>query len=295
MKIAKLLAGVAVATVALAGSAMAAPIDFGGYTGNVVFKYSNYEAFSAAGTVTDSKGDIIPAPAVGSNNFGIFSVTSALANGAGLNILNQTQYNYVGIFTGITTTAVDPFTAGANGYGFSSTTTGGTFQLYQIPVGSINLTAVEMQGLAGYAAAGCAVGGSCYHGITDVGGTLVLQWDVGTNSLNPSYSVTNPNGTVVNNGSTSGNATVTGGTAANQFGSTLSISDDFCFNNGTGTAQCGTGGVFGSNPATNWQLLSQDPVTATILPVPEPMTLSLFGAGIVGAAALRRRRKAKKA
>jgi hypothetical protein len=35
--------------------------------------------------------------------------------------------------------------------------------------------------------------------------------------------------------------------------------------------------------------------TAAVTPVPEPLTLSLFGAGVVGAAAMRRRKKAQKA
>lgn len=271
--------GIAAALAIFGGSAAVAdPIDLGGYTGPVTFKYTNFEGFSV-------DGEVVPGPVVGADNFGIFAINVALANDTGPNILNETTFTYVGVFDAVQTTG---FTFNVPGVAFQAITSGGTFQLYQVPVGSIDLATVEAQGLAGYTAGGCTgVDTLCYNGITNAtGATMVLSWDV-NGSLNPLYSFLN------NTGSASANATVTGGSDMNQFPGLLSITDDFCFNNGTGTAQCGTGIVNASDPANNWTVLSQDPVN-TVAKVPEPTSVALFGAGLLGLAGLFgwRRRKA---
>src|SRR4051812_3341649 len=66
--ISRFLAGTAIATmVTLFGSAaaLAAPIDFGGYTGPISIKFTNYESFTGTG-----------GPSVGNSNYGIFAITT---------------------------------------------------------------------------------------------------------------------------------------------------------------------------------------------------------------------------
>jgi PEP-CTERM motif len=283
-----LLAGAAVAsTLAISAvSASAAPIDLQGYGGQVAVKFVNYESFSATQTLTNG----VTAPAVGSDNYGIFVVSSVSAvNNASDNFLNGSPYTYVGVFNDIDTTSATGF-SGASGTGFVSDTTGGTFVLYQIPTVDINVPAVISQGIEGFTTGTCTVagaaGGFCYNGITNVAGaTEVLTYDL-TSDLAPEFTALNGSGKVANFGQASANATITGGSDAGQFGgigSALSVGDNFCFQGGGGSTCAATG------PANDFELFSNDPVILTA--VPEPAPLALFGAGLLGLGLLYRRRQ----
>src|SRR5580698_414949 len=97
-----LLAGAAVATMLAvsAVSASAAPIDLQGFGGQVSVKFSNYESFSATQTLT-AGGVPVTAPAIGSDNYGIFVVNSVGPVGSNTNFLNGSPYTYVGVFNDI--------------------------------------------------------------------------------------------------------------------------------------------------------------------------------------------------
>jgi hypothetical protein len=287
MKINHLLAGTALATTLMfaAGPSMATPIDLtGGYTGQIVIHYNNYESFTSGFTTS-------------SQNYGIVSISSIVTPG-GNNIWVQGQDGQylAGVFDDVHITKVE--STGSSG--FTSTASGGNLNLYMLS--AFNPTTVANQGSSGYTTGGCsAVNTLCYNGITNGAGAQLLLSTVFTPGINAnplvdlkasatSVALTTLSGTAV------GFLHITGGNDTAQFGldaegpnngfttDDLKFSDTFCAN---GTNSC-------KPKIGNWQAQSSDPVKAGIVAVPEPGSLALLGAALLGMVPLVRRRKNKK-
>lgn len=268
MDIRKLLAGTAVATTLLMGGVLPASADIisdivnssGG--GDINIKFQNWENFTS------------PTIAPGTQNFGVFEITSVNA-ATGPQLWSSGQGGFlVGIFNGITVSSVTPDPALG---GFVTQNTGGTFNIYQVPT-LPNFSQVT----AGYTAGGCAIGGLCYHGISDAGGTMILSFNLaagaGHADLTSTLQASISGQTVPLTGTASGFGRVTGGTDAPAFitggfltaaltSADLEFQDDFC-GSGPGCITLG------------WNESSQDPVKAT-LAAPEPGSMALLGSALL--------------
>lgn len=275
MKVRHALASTALATI-LACSAVPAfadSINLGGYDGAIEIKFNNFESFSGNGQLQ-----------TGNTNFGIIQVTQILgesvqgSNNFNLSVWSTGQNGQFlsGVFGGILVTSIN----GTPTLG-SSTNSGGFIDLY-LNGSDLN----SSQGTAGYGAGGCAVGGTCYHTVSDVGGTEVLQlaFAPGIDPLNPTTTLTSTFDLQTSpfTGTAQGYLNVVGGTEATAFDTNgvptafgpadMFLQDNFC--------------VAGSSPicgvSGNWAFNSHDPVLASV--VPEPSTLSVFGSALLALA-----------
>jgi hypothetical protein len=131
--------------------------------------------------------------------------------------------------------------------------------------------------LAGYSNASCALGSLCYNGVTNAaGGQLVLTMD-----LTPGVSTSTPDATLTasvdeTDNPPTGKAAFDGtisGSLASLFNPNVVGKDSFCPN---------VVGVCAGADGSTFALASQDPITGTTAAVPEPASLALFGAGLLG-------------
>ncbi|MGC2414030.1 MAG: PEP-CTERM sorting domain-containing protein [Stellaceae bacterium] len=281
MKVRHLLAGTALATTLAfaAAPAMATPIDISSFTGIVTIGFGNFESFTGKSGL-----------AVGSDNYGIITVNSIsdpLNNN--LWVPGKDGQFLAGVFSGVTVQSITATTSG-----FKTRASGGHLDIYML---SANPNAAL--GTSGYTGIGCAVDTQCYNGITNVGGELVLSMDFtpGQAPLSPTTTITSQGtSTGVNaDGTAHGYLDIVGGTNASRFtpdffdafgflNMDMKFQDTFCVN---GATQCGA-------QVGDWGFLSHDPVKADITAVPEPTSLALLGAAMLGMVPFLRRRKNKK-
>lgn len=273
-----LLASTALGAALAAGTLVApasAQINLGGYTGPITMQYYNYETI-----INPTTGAIVPftSVATGDQLVGVISISSIQNVTGSQTLWSQGGANgyLTGVFTGPTLTIT-----GSNTF---ISTSSSTYNIYQ------NNTAPDFtQGTGGYAAAGggCAVGGLCYNGITNAGGTLALSL-VTTPGISSNASVYTTGSydfsAVPPGGSYRFDLNVTGGSAASQFDTNgvvtalagvfadFNVQGEFCTNS---TVNCRGGITVG-----DWELLSTDPVTGNV--IPEPSTLGLLGTALLG-------------
>lgn len=275
MNVRQALASTALATILASAAvpAFAASIDLGGYSGPIEIKFNNFESFTGNGAIQASN-----------TNFGIIQITQILGESViGSNNFNLAVWNtgqngqfLSGVFGAL---HVDSVT-GTSTLG-STANSGGFINLY-LNGSDLN----SAQGTAGYAAGGCAVGGTCYHTVSDVGGTNVLNlaFASGIDPLNPTTTLTSTFDLQTSpfTGTAQGYLNVVGGTQAGAFDTNgvptvfgardMFLQDNFC--------------VAGSSPicgaSGNWAFNSHDPVLGAV--IPEPSTLSVFGSALLALA-----------
>lgn len=212
----------------------------------------------------------------GEDTWGIFSVQSIsrVSNGSLLFTAGQNGEYLTGIFGGIKDAVVD--VSGAFTKQTAVAATGGWLNMY--------LTGQNYDASFG---PGGRTSETTYTGITDVGGELALSAEFGAGVLGgePEYTYLSnfANNTISGNGQ--GYLDVTGGSWAGLFDT-----------NAQGDPNGGlhdlflkvTFGQTGASSGAGWTVDASGDVQGR---VPEPASLALFGLGLAGVAALRRRRK----
>jgi len=256
-----------------------------GWNGAFSIKLTGFESFS---------GNPF---AAGTQNFGILKITSIQTIGYGAKTIWSDGDNgaeLTGVFGGITTDA--------SSGGLSLRSTGGSAAFYINAAGSYAAANGSAQGLSGYAAAGagCTINSLCYNGISNVaGGALFLSADYVPGILGGLSPITvsgSLDGTNPLSGVASGYLNVTGGSEQYRFdtNSLLGGAADLLAKNSFCTVDnlvCALYSDVGGSGPNGWQLAIDDPVKG-LARLPEPASLALVGAALMGVGIARRRKSA---
>jgi PEP-CTERM motif len=270
-------AGCVAAPLVAGTPAFADVIDLGTSGGRAVMGFNDYESFGNL-----HNGNL----QIGSTNYGVFEVTSITVNGDSTYAPGPGGY-LLGVFSGITVSGI-----GGTVPNINTQNTGGTFSIYNVTATQLStagqtIATIFNQGTGGYAAAGgtCAVNMQCYNGITNVGGTNVLDFDLvpGADAAGSTLVASLNAAVVPPTGSANGFGDITGGSDQSAFFTgvfptgvgtfaDLNLSNEFC-PNGAGTGRCFA-------QIGDWANQSFDPVVGNT--IPEPGSLALLGCSLLG-------------